>query len=250
MQSTQLTSPTPDSPPPPARHRQKRALWLIVALLALFSGLAFFAQSPVLLRVDTLITRAVQSGHTDTRDYLAFLITTLGSAGFLILLCITSACFLYRYRRPRAALFSLLTLLGLPLNMLLKEIVHRPRPTDILVRILFYERGDSFPSGHAMGSTIVYGFLAYLAWTYIRDLARRRFWTVVLILTPIAISFSRIYIGAHWFSDIIGAWIFGLIVLLVFADLYHIAGAQERAAHLESVQERQKSGLRERETSA
>ena len=53
----------------------------------------------------------------------------------------------------------------------------------------------------------------------------------MLALTPIGISFSRIYIGVHWFSDIIGAWIFGLIVLLIFADLYHVAGAQERAAH-------------------
>jgi len=232
----QSTAPTPDSPPPPARHRQKRALGTIVLLLALFSGLAFFARSPGLLRFDTVITRAIQSGHSDTRDYLAFLITTLGNGAFLTLLCIASACFLNRYKRPRAALFSLLTLLGLPLNMLLKQIVHRPRPIDTLVRILFYERGDSFPSGHAMGSTIVYGFLAYLAWTYIKDPARRRFWTTVLILTPIAISFSRIYIGAHWFSDIVGAWIFGLIVLLIFADLYHVAGAQERAAYLEKAQ--------------
>jgi len=207
-----------------------------VLLLALFSGLAFFARSPALLRFDTVITRAIQSGHTDTRDYVAFLITTLGNGAFLTLLCIASACFLNRYKRPRAALFSLLTLLGLPLNMLLKQVVHRPRPIDTLVRILFYEPGDSFPSGHAMGSTIVYGFLAYLAWTYFKDRARRRFWTAVLILTPIAISFSRIYIGAHWFSDIVGAWIFGLIVLLIFADLYHIAGAQERAAHLEDIQ--------------
>ena len=236
MQSTQSTTPTPDSPPPLARHRQTRALGIIMLLLALFSGLAFFARSPVLLRFDTLITRAIQSGHSDTRDYVAFLITTLGNGVFLTLLCVASACFLYRYKRPRAALFSLLTLLGLPLNMLLKEIVHRPRPTNSLVRILFYERGDSFPSGHAMGSTIVYGFLAYLTWTYITDLARRRFWTAVLIVTPIAISFSRIYIGAHWFSDIIGAWIFGLIVLLIFAHFYHIAGAQERAAHLQNVQ--------------
>jgi len=86
-----------------------------------------------------------------------------------------------------------------------------------------------------MGSVIVYGFLAYLSWTYIKDLPRRRFWTAVLALTPVVISFTRIYLGVHWFSDIIGAWIFGLIVLLIFADLYHIAGAQERAAHLKAI---------------
>jgi membrane-associated phospholipid phosphatase len=229
MQPTTL-----DSPPPPARHRQKRALGLIALLLVLFCGLAYMARTPGLLHFDTAITREIQEGHTDIRDYLAFVITTLGNGGFMTLLCIAAAYVLKRSGRPRAALFSLLTLLGLPLNMLLKLIIHRPRPSASLVRILFPEPGDSFPSGHAMGSVIVYGFLAYLAWTYIKDEARRRFWTAVLALTPIAISFTRIYIGVHWFSDIIGAWLFGLIVLLIFADLYHIAGAQERAAHIKA----------------
>ena len=228
-----MQSSTLDSPSPPARNRQQRALGLIVLLLALFCGLAFFARTSSLLHFDTAITREVQEGHSDLRDYLAFSITTLGNGLFMTLLCIGAAYVLQRAGRPKAALFSLLTLLGLPLNMLLKLIVHRPRPSSSLVRILFPEPGDSFPSGHAMGSVIVYGFLAYLAWTYITDLPRRRFWTVVLAVTPIAISFTRIYIGVHWFSDVIGAWIFGLIVLLIFADLYHIAGAQERAAHIE-----------------
>ena len=236
MQSTsQDSSPALDSPPPAARHRQIRALWLIVLLLVLFCVLAFFARTSGLLHFDTAITREIQEGHTDARDYLAFFFTTLGNGGFLTLLCVGAAYVLKRAGRPRAALFSLLTLLGLPLNMLLKLIVHRPRPTDTLVRIFFPEPGDSFPSGHAMGSVIVYGFLAYLSWTYIKDLPRRRFWTAVLALTPVVISFTRIYLGVHWFSDIIGAWIFGLIVLLIFADLYHIAGAQERAAHLKAI---------------
>jgi membrane-associated phospholipid phosphatase len=237
MQSTTL-----DSTPPPARNRQRRALGLIVLLLALFCALAYVARTPDLLHFDTAITREIQEGHTDVRDYLAYFFTTLGNGGFLTLLCLAAAYVLKRAGRPQAALFSLLTLLGLPLNMLLKLIVHRPRPSASLVRILFPEPGESFPSGHAMGSVIVYGFLAYLAWTYIKDPPRRRFWTAVLALTPIAISFTRIYLGVHWFSDIIGAWIFGLIVLLIFADLYQIAGMQERAAHLENVQKSTMNG--------
>ena len=233
-----MQSSTLDSPPPAARHRQSRAIGLMLILLVLFCGLAFFARTPGLLHYDTAITREVQEGHTDVRDYVAFFFTTLGNGAFMTLLCIGAAAVLKRYGRPKAALFSLLTLLGLPLNMLLKLIVHRPRPTASLIRILFPEPGDSFPPGHAMGSVIVYGFLAFLAWTYIRDLPRRRFWTAVLALTPIGISFSRIYIGVHWFSDIIGAWIFGMIVLLFLADLYHIAGAQERAEHLKAIADR------------
>jgi membrane-associated phospholipid phosphatase len=210
-----------------ARFRQNRALVFMALLLVMFVALAVVARSPRLLALDTGVTREIQEGHSTPLDFLAYFFTFLGNATTMTVLCVGAAMVLARTGRPKAALFSMLTLLGLPLNLLLKLIVHRPRPSASLVRILFPEPGPSFPSGHAMGSVIVYGFLAYLAWTFIRDIHRRRFWTAVLAITPIGISLSRIYIGVHWFSDIIGAWIFGLVVLLIFADLYKFVGAKE-----------------------
>lgn len=212
-----------------ARIRANRALLFIVLLLALFVPLAIMARSPGLLHLDAEVTQEIQEGHSNPLDFLAYFFTFLGNAMTMTVLCIGSAVVLARSGRPRAAWFSLLTLLGLPLNVLLKLMINRPRPTADLVRILFPEPGDSsFPSGHAMGSVIVYGFLAYLTWTFLTDQPRRRFWTVVLALTPVGISLSRIYIGVHWFSDVIGAWMFGLVVLLIFAELYKVMGIKER----------------------
>ena len=196
----------------------------------MFVALAVLAHSPALLKLDEGVTHEIQEHDSNPLDFLAYFFTFLGNGSALTVVCVGAATTLAVNGRPRAALFSLLTLVGLPLNVLLKEIVHRPRPSANLVRILFPATGPSFPSGHAMGSVIVYGFLAYLAWTYIRDFQRRRFWTVVLATTPIGISLSRIYIGVHWFSDVIAAWMFGLIVLLIFAELYKLVGAKERTA--------------------
>ncbi len=218
-------------PRPFAGGRQKRAIFLVAVLFVLFFALSVLARSPGLLHFDTAITREIQEGQSTPMDFLAYFFTTLGNGLTMTVLCIGAAFVLNRAGRRKAAWFSVLTLLGLPLNMLLKLIVHRPRPSSDLVRILFPEPGLSFPSGHAMGSVIVYGFLAYLAWSYIGDPGRRKFWTTVLALTPIGISLSRIYIGVHWFSDIIGAWLFGLIVLLIYVDLYYVMGATERMAH-------------------
>ena len=132
-----------------------------------------------------------------------------------------AALFPGRAGQKHAAFFSLLTLVGLPLNFLLKLLVHRPRPSQDLVRVVFAAQGSSFPSGHAMGSVLVYGFFAYMAWTCLADGLRRCFWTVLLVTLPICISLSRIYLGVHWFSDVLGAWFFGLIVLFLLVDLYH-----------------------------
>ncbi len=226
-----MDTPLLEGPRPFAASRQKRAIVLVGLLFVLFFALAVAARTPSLLHFDTAITREIQEGHTTPLDFLAYFFTTLGNGITMTLLCIGAAVVLYKAGRPKASWFSILTLLGLPLNLLLKLIVHRPRPSSDLVRILLPEPGLSFPSGHAMGSVIVYGFLAYLAWSYIGDPGRRRFWTAVLALAPIGISLSRIYIGVHWFSDVIGAWLFGLIVLFIFVDLYHLTGAKERMAH-------------------
>lgn len=222
-----------------AQLARKHVFGFIVLLLLMFVALAFEARSPILLRWDTAVTHEIQERPTTPLDFLAYFVTTFGNTVTMILICIVAAFVLRRTGRPMAARFTLLTLLGLPLNLLLKVIVHRPRPTADLVRILFVDAGPSFPSGHAMGSVIVYGFLAYLCWIFIQDPVRRCFWTAVLAIMPIGISLSRIYIGVHWFSDVVGAWMFGLVVLLIFVDLYNLMGSKERRADNQAPPENQ-----------
>jgi undecaprenyl-diphosphatase len=142
------------------------------------------------------------------RTLVALEITSLGTGTAVIVLASVSALFLMLNRQRYAATLLLVaTLGGLALNVVLKLHYHRPRPhvfpwlTDVI--------SSSFPSGHAMNGVIVYGTIAYLA---ARQLQQR--WahiTVMLLATVIAaaISLSRIYLGVHYPSDVLGGAIIG-----------------------------------------
>lgn len=210
--------------------RHKRALRLLAGLLILFVALAIVARSPGLLHLDREVSQEVQERHSAPLDFIAYFFTFLGEGVSLTILCCGVALFLWRTGQKSAAIFSLLALIGLPLNLLLKLLVQRPRPSADLVRIVITAQGSSFPSGHAMGSVIVYGFFAYLAWACLVDVPRRRFWTAVCLTAPVCISLSRIYLGVHWFSDVLGGWFFGLIVLFLLVDSYNFVKEKRRTA--------------------
>lgn len=121
----------------------------------------------------------------------------------------------------RDSLF-LITAVGLQglSNHLIKVGIGRPRPTEDLVEILLPSAGNSFPSGHVMFYTVFFGFLFFLAWTrmgrgLMRGVALALSGALVLLVGP-----SRIYLGAHWFSDVIAAYLIGFVFLLFSIEFY------------------------------
>ena len=101
----------------------------------------------------------------------------------------------------------------LGLGSVLKLLFSRERPMTEYVANMTVDT-HSFPSGHASGSTIAYGLLAYLAW-HLLPQPFNYIVVALLVLLIIAIGISRVYLGAHFPSDVVAGWVLGIIALLV-----------------------------------
>jgi undecaprenyl-diphosphatase len=97
---------------------------------------------------------------------------------------------------------------GALLNLALKHLFHRQRP--VLENPLVTLSSYGFPSGHTMGSTIFYGVLALIVAHSIRSWSRRVLVGCIAALAIALVGASRIYLGAHYFTDVIGAIAVGL----------------------------------------
>jgi undecaprenyl-diphosphatase len=152
--------------------------------------------------------------HRPWLDPLMVAITALGSRRVLTAFVVLLDVFLLFRRQARTAL--LLAGIGLTAMLLdtgMKELVQRPRPE--VVRPLVPVPADwSFPSGHALGSTAVYVSAALLLTV---APVRRRLRVLTLIaalLLAFLIGFSRLYLGVHYVTDVVGGWVAGLALAL------------------------------------
>ena len=119
-------------------------------------------------------------------------------------------------RRADAVYMVLITAGSTPLNWFVKELVDRPRPDELLMKATESFSSNSFPSGHTVFASVFFGLLV----VYISDLDlgprwARRIVQVLLIGLILSMGTSRIYLGVHWPSDIIGGYTFGAIYLTV-----------------------------------
>lgn len=98
-------------------------------------------------------------------------------------------------------------------DSLLKLAIHRPRPATYDVNDVILP-SYSFPSGHAASSVVVFGLLAYMAWKLLPHPWGAVVAGIIAVII-IAIGISRIYLGAHYPSDVLGGWVVGLIGLAI-----------------------------------
>lgn len=156
--------------------------------------------------------------RTDTWTALMKAITTLGNTATLTVIALIVAVVLAGLQQWRLALlvgFGSLVAGGIMVGI--KEVVERPRPPlpDRLVDLSTY----SFPSGHAMSSTVVYGLIAVAAYRC-SGWVRSHSWVLVVAPTlAVAIGITRAYLGVHWMTDVLAGWTFGGIYVVVAAWL-------------------------------
>jgi undecaprenyl-diphosphatase len=159
--------------------------------------------------LDDKLTSWFQQQATPLFTRISRTISFFGSVGFLA----AASALLALIFAIRRSFYRLLALAlaaggGSLLNILLKHFFHRHRP--VLENPLVTLSSFGFPSGHTMGSTIFYGLLALLVAHSFRSWPRRILAACLAALIIVLIGASRIYLGAHYFTDVIGAIAIGL----------------------------------------
>ena len=148
---------------------------------------------------------------SDFATPIAKFITNFGGAIFLIVLTIV-LFILIKNRKIGLSIFSNLVIITV-LNQLLKNILQRPRPTEYRI---IEETGYSFPSGHSMISIAFYGYLIYLIYKYVKNKYVK--WTSIVLLSTLicSIGISRIYLGVHYTSDVLGGFLISISYLVIY----------------------------------
>jgi len=103
---------------------------------------------------------------------------------------------------------------------IMKILTKRPRPTADFVRILETRTDFAFPSGHVTFYTSLFGFLLYIAWRYAKPSLWRAAVLISLGFLVTMVGFSRIYLGTHWPTDVLGGYLFGALILALVIWVY------------------------------
>jgi undecaprenyl-diphosphatase len=187
---------------------------LLLALLSLavaFSLGFYLYQSPAPFSWDLSLAQALQAlpGHA----LLEPLMRGLSLVGrYFISWSVAVASYVLLRRaglRREARLLAVLVVAGILLTVLGKDLVARPRPVEALLRVSIQERGLSYPSGHVTHYSTLFGGLWFLA---LRVLPRGRKRSAAVFACALLVSLvgvSRVYLGAHWPSDVLGGYLLG-----------------------------------------
>lgn len=186
-----------------------KTIFSIVLFIIFLLGVYF---NEYLIWIDDFSYSIVSLFISDTMTTIMKFITFFADPIWCILFSVLVIIFWKKIRKA----FLINLILVFMLNYILKLIFSRTRPIDINI---ITETGYSFPSGHAMISLAIYGFLAYLLWK--SDYKYKKIGVSLLVLLIVLIGISRIYLGVHYTSDVIAGFIVSLGYLLLFIDFIY-----------------------------
>jgi undecaprenyl-diphosphatase len=189
------------------------------ACLVVFGSIAEGLRDNEVFNLDPIATTSLHALATPGLDTVMNAITTLGSSLVLVPAIVVACLLLIRADRAGGALFLVVASVGsLLLNAVLKLFFERPRP---IVPWAVAPTDFSFPSGHTMNSAVVYGALAVVVWS----VAGRRAGSVAVaaaVILAVAIGTSRIYLGYHYFTDVVGGLLAAVSWLVIVVAAFRI----------------------------
>ncbi len=191
--------------------------WIILAVVAAFV-LFVIVQRLVegeLTRLDgTVYWDLVHPLQSEWLTKAMIAITNLAAIPTLLVVLLVMAALVPGWKPATCAVVNLV--LVVCLNELLKQIVQRPRPEGYR---LIAEQGFSFPSGHSMVAMAFYGLFIWMIWRYEADARLKWLKSAGFVAIIALVGFSRIYLGVHYFSDVLAGWCVSYLWLVFFTQV-------------------------------
>ena len=166
--------------------------------------------------IDEIVHNSVLFLYSETSTKIMKNITFFGCTKFIVGLCLILFIY-YFYRKKKTTAFSISGILVLStiVNNVVKIIIRRPRPEYITI----VENTFSYPSGHMMASATLYGFIIFIILKSDIEKKYKAFFSTMMSLLILLIGLSRIYLGAHFFTDVFGAALISCILIISYSLL-------------------------------
>lgn len=185
-------------------------------LLVLFIVVAIMVLTNKILGMDEAIYQFIMSGRCSFLDRYFIFITHFGDTLSIVLFV---TLFLLFTRNKDGLLLTASAVSSALVCVLTKHLFVRTRPNHLK---LIEQGGYSFPSGHAMISICVYGFLLYLVFLKVKNKYIKYTLIAILTILIISIGISRIYVGVHYPSDVIGGYLLGGILITLITEIIRL----------------------------
>ena len=194
---------------------------LIIGFLAILALImSIFAWFTKQFPGDLYLTLRLQSFHNhfllSVMQWISFIFGGWCSVLVVIVICILVWWRIGRLEGILIPVAGLLSLLDVPLKL----IIGRARPSGNLVKVLSHLQDNGFPSGHAIFAILILGLPAYLIYINMKNLKLRAVVLAGLIALILLIGTSRVYLGVHWASDVIGGYLIGGALLTALIWFY------------------------------
>jgi len=201
------------------KNEHKKSDKIILFLLLAISFFSFVLllisinNEGMLTSIDKKVNLSIADNQASFLIKLSKIVSSIFEPAIFIVFLLLIIIFLYGKKRKKEAFsIGILTLITFSLGELIKIVLQRTRPINALV----IERTFSFPSGHALMAIIFFGILIYLFEHHIKEKRNKSLLTASAVILVILISLSRVYLGVHWFSDILASFALGTFLLVLY----------------------------------
>ena len=196
---------------------KNKKYYIPFTLLVLFIINSILVINNKYVKIDDSVHNFVMKFSSEMTTKFMKIFTFLGSTPFITLLCIlVFVILLYKKQKEYAYKCAGILVISTLMNNIVKVIVRRPRPEYITV----VENTFSYPSGHTMASVTLYGFLIYFLLKSKISKSYKVVFSIILGIIPVLVGMSRIYLGAHYFSDVFGGALLSIMLLSSIDIIY------------------------------